>query len=71
MEYKPLPTGCELENLKKKNMMQRDEHSLDFWTLLQHDEVAATLEERINLSENPNLAITIVESYDPSNLASG
>ena len=38
VEDKPPPVGCELENLKDKNMMQRDAHSSDFCTLLQHDE---------------------------------
>ena len=32
---------CELENLKEE-LMQRDEHSLDFCTPLQNDEVATT-----------------------------
>ena len=71
VEDKPPPFGCELGNLKKKNMMQRDDHCSDFWTLLQHDEVAATSEERLNLSENPNPTITIVESYEPSSLVGG
>ena len=51
--------------------MQRDAHSSKFWTLLQHDEVAATSEERLEPTENPNPTITIVESYDPSSLAGG
>ena len=71
MEDKPPLAGCEIGNLKEENMVQRDAHSSDFWTLLQHDEVAYTSEERIELSENPNARITIVESYDPSSLAGG
>ena len=72
VEYKPPPAGCELGNLKGiKNMMQRDAHCPDFCTLLQHDEVVDTSEERINLNENPNPTITIVESYEPSSLAGG
>ena len=38
VEDKPPPVGYELRKLKEKNMMQRDEHNLEFWTLLQHDE---------------------------------
>ena len=44
---------------------------MDFWTLLQHDEVADTSEERLNIIENQNPTITIEESYEPSSLASG
>ena len=70
VEDKHPPVGCELANLKKKNMMQRDEHSSYFWTLLQHDEVESTSEERLELTENPNPTITIVEIY-PSSLVGG
>ena len=38
MEDKPPPAGYELRKLKEKSLMQRDEHSLEFWTPLQHDE---------------------------------
>ena len=51
--------------------MQRDAHSSEFWTLLQHDEVASTSEERIELIENPNPTITIFESYEPSSIPGG
>ena len=71
MEDKPPPARCKLGNLKKKNRVQGDAHSSKFWTLLQHDEVATTSEERLNLSENTNPTITIVESYEPSILAGG
>ena len=67
----PPPSGCELENLKEENLVQRDAHSSEFWTLLQHDEVSSTSEERIELTENPNPTITIVESYEPSSLVGG
>ena len=49
VEDKPPPARCELGNLKKKNMVQRDAHSLEFWTLLQHDEVSSTSEERLEI----------------------
>ena len=51
--------------------LQRDAHGSEFWTLLQHDEVASTSEERIELTENTNPTITIVEIYEPSSLAGG
>ena len=51
--------------------MQRDAHGSEFWTLLQHDEVASKSEERIELTENLNPTITIVESYEPSSIAGG
>ena len=70
VEDHPPPVGCELENLKKKNMMQRDAHSSDFCTLLQHDEVAATSEERFDINENPNPTIIIEDIYEPYILAS-
>ena len=38
VEDKLPPAGCELGNLKEKNLMQRDGHNSKFWTLLQHDE---------------------------------
>ena len=38
LEDKPPPAGYELGKLKEKNLMQRDEHSSEFWTPLQHDE---------------------------------
>ena len=42
VEDNPPPDRCELGNLKEKNMVQRDAHSFEFWTLLQHDEVVST-----------------------------
>ena len=71
MEDKPPLAGCELGNMKKKNLMQRNENISYFWTLLQYDEVATTLEERINLSENKNPTIIIEDIYEPCILASG
>ena len=71
MEDKPPLVRCELGNLKEKNLVQRDAHGSEFWTLLQHDEVASTSEERIELIENPKTTITIVESYEPSSIAGG
>ena len=38
MEGKAPPAGCELGNLREKNLMQREGHSSKCWTLLQHDE---------------------------------
>ena len=52
-------------------MVQRDAKSYEFWTLLHHDEVAFTLEDRFELLENPNPTITIMEIYEPSSLAGG
>ena len=37
VEDKPPLARCELGKSKKKNLMQRDEHSSYCWTLLQHD----------------------------------
>ena len=71
MEDKPPLAGCELGNLKNKNLMQRDEHSSYFWTLLQNDEVTTTSKDCINLSKNPNTTFTIGESYYPSSLVGG
>ena len=34
MEDKPPPAGYELGKMKEKNLMQRDEHSSEFWTPL-------------------------------------
>ena len=51
--------------------MQRDAKSYEFWTLLQNDEVVSTSEERLEIIENTNLAITIVDIHDPSSLAGG
>ena len=50
-------------------MVQRDAHISEIWTLLQHDDVESTSEERLELTENPNPTITIVKSYEPSSLA--
>ena len=52
-------------------MLQRDAKNYEFWTLLQHDDIASTSQERLELIENPNPTITIVEIYDPSSLAGG
>ena len=52
-------------------MVQRDAKSYEFWTLLQLDEVASTSEERLEIIDNPNPAITIVEIYEPSSLVGG
>ena len=71
VEDKPPLVRCELGNLKEKNLVQRDAHGSEFWTLLQHDEVASTSEERIEIIENPKPTITIVESYEPSSIAGG
>ena len=68
VEDKPPPTGCELENLKEKNLMQRNEQSSDFCTLLQHDEVAATSEERLEISKNSHPHIIIEEGHEPPSL---
>ena len=51
--------------------MQRDAHILELCTLLQHDEVAATIEQRLDISEKPNPTIIIEERYEPSSLVSG
>ena len=50
--------------------MQMDKHSSNFCIPLQHDEVAATSEEMLNINGNPNPTI-IIESYEPYILASG
>ena len=71
MEDKPPPARCELGNLKEKNLVQRDEKSYEFWTLLKYDEVASTSEVTIELIENPNPTITIMDIYEPSRLAGG
>ena len=71
MEDKPPSVGCELGNLKEKNPVQRDANNFEFWNLLQHDEVSATSEEMVDLSENPNPTITIVKIYGPSSLVGG
>ena len=42
VEDKPPPVGYELGKLKEKNLMQRDEHSSEFWTHFQHDEAKMT-----------------------------
>ena len=52
-------------------MVQRDAHSSECQTLLQHDEVESTSEDRIELTKNPNPTITIVESYEPYSIAGG
>ena len=71
MEDKTPPARCELGNLKVKNLVQRDAKSYEFWTLLQHDEVTSTSEERLELTKNPNSTITIVESYGPPSIVGG
>ena len=71
VEDKPPPARCELGNLKEKNLVQRDAKSYEFRTLLQHDEVSSTSEERLELIENQNPTITIVEIYEPSSLTGG
>ena len=71
VEDKPPLARCELGNLKEKNLVQRDVKSYEFWTLLQHDEVASTLEEMLEIIENPNPTITILDIYEPSSLAGG
>ena len=38
VEDKPPQGGCELGNLKEKNVMQRDRYSSELLSLLQHDE---------------------------------
>ena len=58
----PPPTGCELGNMKEENLMKREEHSSEFCTLLQQDEVAATSEVRIEIGENSHPPIIIEES---------
>ena len=45
---KPPPSGCKLENSKERNLMQREEHSSKFWTLLQHDEALMKRHEIIS-----------------------
>ena len=71
VEDKPLPARCEIGNLKEKHLVQRDAKSYEFWTLLQHDEVASTSEERLEIIENHNPTITIVDIYEPSSLVGG
>ena len=70
MEDQPPPVGCELENLKEE-LMQRDEHSSNFCTPLQHDEVSTTSEERLDINKNPHPTIIIEESHEPPSLATG
>ena len=48
VEDKPPPAGCELGNLKEKNMMQREGHSSECWTLLQHDEAEIPRNEMLS-----------------------
>ena len=48
VEDKPPPIGCELGNLKEKNMMQRDGHSSEFWNILQHDEAEILRHEMLS-----------------------
>ena len=38
VEGKTPSAGCELRNLKEKNLMQREGHSLECWTLFQNYE---------------------------------
>ena len=71
VEDKPPPAGCELGNMKENNLMQREEHSSYFCTLWKQDEVAATLEVRLDIDKNSHPPIIIEESYEPSTPASG
>ena len=48
VEEKPPLVVCEVENSKEKNMMQREENSSEFWTLLQHDEAVMKRHETIS-----------------------
>ena len=47
VEDKPPPARCELGKLREKNLVQREEHISEYWTLLQHDEVEITRNEVI------------------------
>ena len=81
-EDKDTSVGCEPKYLvedqatiapphEEKKLMQRDEHSSYFCIPLHHDEVAATSEERLDISENPYPTIIIEESHEPPSLPSG
>ena len=48
MEDKPPPAGYELGKLKDKNLIQRDEHSSQFFTPLQNDEAEMTRHEMLS-----------------------
>ena len=48
MEDKPPLAGYELGKLKEENMMQRNEHISEFWTLMQHDEADMTMHEMLS-----------------------
>ena len=48
VESKHPPSGCELGNLKEKNLMQREGHSSECWTLLQHDEAEIPRHEMLS-----------------------
>ena len=54
---------------KDNNLMQRDEHCSFFCMPLYHDGAATTSEERLDMSENPQLTIIIEESHEPTILA--
>ena len=56
---------------EEKKLMQRDEHSSYFCIPLHHDEVVATSEERLDISENPHPTIIIEESHEPPSIPSG
>ena len=48
VEGKPPPARYELGNLKEKNLMQREGHSSECWTLLQHDEAKIPRHEMLS-----------------------
>ena len=69
MEDKPPPARCELGNLKEKILVQREVHSSEFWTLLQHDEVVATSQVRLDNGKNSHPPIIGEEVQEPPSLA--
>ena len=56
---------------EEKNIVQRDEHNSYFCIPLYHDEVVATLEVRIYMSENPHPTIIIEKSHEPPDISCG
>ena len=48
VEGKPPPARYELGNLKEKNLMQREGHNSECWTLLQYDEAEIPRHEMLS-----------------------
>ena len=55
---------------EEENLVQRDEHNSVFCIPLYHEEVAATSEERLDMSEKSHPTIIIEANYEFLRLAS-